>query len=258
MSKPKVLIFDIETAPVLGHVWSLWRQNVGLNQIKEDWYMLSWAAKWYGEDEVMYMDCRNTPHDDKEILVGLHELLDEADWCITHNGDKFDIPKVRARMLLSGLPPFSPMNSIDTCRQAKRVFGLTSNKLEYLSDKLCPEQKKSKHEKFSGFDLWAECLKGNPEAWDEMETYNRQDVVALEGVYNKMLPWMSQHPNFGLFKEEGSEKCCPKCGGKVHRRGYRHTQVGIYQRYQCQSCHGWSSARLMDKTDRSHVLKVLP
>ena len=57
---PRVLLFDIETAPILGYVWSLWEQNVGLNQIHSDWYVLSWAAKWLGDsaDKIMYMDQR--------------------------------------------------------------------------------------------------------------------------------------------------------------------------------------------------------
>jgi hypothetical protein len=29
---PKVLIYDIETAPIVAHVWGLWENNVGLNQ----------------------------------------------------------------------------------------------------------------------------------------------------------------------------------------------------------------------------------
>ena len=33
MSKPKVLVFDIETAPMLGYVWGLWENNVALNQV---------------------------------------------------------------------------------------------------------------------------------------------------------------------------------------------------------------------------------
>lgn len=253
--EPKILIFDIETAPLLGNVWSLWKQNIGLNQLQKDWYVMSWAAKWYGEDNVMYMDVRNTPEYDKNILVPLKRLLDDADWVITHNGNKFDIPKLRSRMLLNRIPPFSPVQSIDTCYHAKRLFGFTSNKLEYLSEVLAPDYVKSKHKEFPGFELWDECVKGNPKAWDEMEKYNIQDVLALEAVYNAMLPWLSTHPNHGLFAEEGSKPTCPRCGGTVHRRGLRHTAVGVYQRFHCPSCNSWSSSRAMEKIDRSHVLK---
>ena len=255
MSAPKVLLFDIETAPILANVWQCWKQNINLNQIKEDWYILSFAAKWLGDDEVFYMDCREELFDDKLLCSVLWSFLDRADWVITHNGDKFDIPKIKARMLLNGLKPFSPVQSIDTCKQAKRVFGFTSNKLEYLSSMLCPEVKKLKHSKFAGFELWKECLAGNTEAWDEMEAYNKQDVLALEGVYKAIMPWMTTHPNFGLHIES-TLPVCPKCGGHVKKRGFRYTNVGKYQRYQCLDCGAASSERTMDKADRSHVLRV--
>ncbi len=30
----KILVLDIETAPIVAHVWGLFDQNIGLNQIK--------------------------------------------------------------------------------------------------------------------------------------------------------------------------------------------------------------------------------
>lgn len=47
----KVLLSDIETAPILASVWRIWDQNIGLNQIKADWHLLSFAAKWLGSAE---------------------------------------------------------------------------------------------------------------------------------------------------------------------------------------------------------------
>jgi len=74
-SGPKVLILDIETAPIEAFTWGLWDQNVGLNQIKADWTVLSWAAKWLGTPAkaVMYMDQSGAKNvrDDKKILKGI-------------------------------------------------------------------------------------------------------------------------------------------------------------------------------------------
>ncbi len=103
---PRVLLFDIETAPVLGYVWRLFEQNVALNQIHTDWYVLAWAAKWLDEpdDRVMYMDQRFSQdiEDDRPLLRPLHRLLDEADIVITHNGKQFDVKKVNARFAIQG------------------------------------------------------------------------------------------------------------------------------------------------------------
>jgi len=235
---PKVLLFDIETAPLLGYVWQLWENNVALNQVQSDWYVLSWSAKWLGspENEVMYMDQRKAKNieDDSKILKKMWELLDEADVVITQNGKNFDQKKLNARFILHGFQPPSSYKHIDTFIIAKRHFGFTSNKLEYMTDKLCTKYKKLKHEKFSGFDLWRECLNGNMEAWNEMETYNKHDVLALEELYNKLIPWDSSI-NFNLYHDDESNTC--KCGCKdLARNGFYYTAVGKFQRYKCKQC----------------------
>ena len=79
---PKILIADLETLPIGANVWGLFDQNVGLNQINEDWAMLSFAAKYYGERKVHYADTRNAVggiRDDKDIVAQLVALLDDCD-----------------------------------------------------------------------------------------------------------------------------------------------------------------------------------
>src|SRR5690606_1615082 len=182
---PKILTLDVETAPILSSVWRLFKENIGINQIEQDWYLLSWAAKWFHENEVLYQDKRDSwnSEDDYELLLGVHKLLDEADILITQNGKNFDEKKLNTRFILNGLKPPSSYRHIDTIEIAKRHFGFSSNKLEYMTDRLCKKYKKSKHIKFPGFELWKECLKGNPAAWDEMEEYNIFDVLSLEELY---------------------------------------------------------------------------
>ena len=72
------LTCDIETLPIGANVWGLFDQNVGLNQINEDWAMLSFAAKYYDKREVHYADTRNAVggiRDDKDIVAQLVALL---------------------------------------------------------------------------------------------------------------------------------------------------------------------------------------
>lgn len=96
-------------------------------------------------------------------------MLDEADIVITQNGRKFDQKKLNARFILNGFKPPSSYKHIDTLVIARKHFGFTSNKLKYMTDKLCTKYKKLDHSKFPGMELWRECLKGNSEAWTEME-----------------------------------------------------------------------------------------
>lgn len=243
----KILIIDIETSPIMGKVWSLWKQNVSLDQIEDDWYIMSYSAKWLGEKDVIYNDCRNDIGNDWTLLRELHKLLDEADIVIAHNGDKFDIPKINARFILNGFKPPAPYKTIDTVKVAKKHFNFTSNKLAYLTNKLT-EDKKLDHAKYAGFKLWNECMDGNTDAWDEMEEYNRMDVISLEELYIELRPWMTNHPNTHIHKGT-DELCCPKCGSeKITRSGYYFTNKGKFQRYYCKDCTGWSSETYMINT----------
>lgn len=242
---PKVLLFDIETAPILGYVWGLFDQNIGLNQVHSDWHLLSWSAKWhkgsngkvYGpHNKIMYMDQRKAKNveDDKELLKGIWKLLDESDIVITQNGKKFDSKKLNARFILNGFKPPSSYKHIDTLQIARSKFGFTSNKLEYMTKALCSKYKKLSHKKFSGFELWKECLAGNIKAWKEMEAYNKVDVLSLEELYIKLQPWDSSF-NPDLYNDNEVKTCA--CGSKeLNKNGYAYTSKGKFQRYTCASC----------------------
>lgn len=236
-ASPKILFFDIETSPILGNVWSLWQQNVGLNQIYQDWYVLSWAAKWQHEDEVMYQDKSKSwdNEDDSELLQGIWELLDQADIVVGQNSKRFDEKKLNARFIMNGMKPPSSYRSIDSLEIAKRHFGFTSNKLEYMSDKLCKRYKKLTHGKFAGFELWKQCLAGNPEAWFEMELYNKFDTLALEELYTVLRPWYKAHPNLNVYSDTTDTKCV--CGSdNWNHSGYHYTNQSKFDKFKCTDC----------------------
>lgn len=236
----RILLLDIETAPNLAYVWRFFKENVSPAQLVEASSILSWAAKWLGEDEIFYCDVKN--RSEKAMLKKLNKLLDKADAVVGHNGSGFDMPKIRGRSLVHGLKPASPYKEIDTWRVAKREFGFESNSLAYLAlvFGLTP---KTGHNKFPGFKLWSEVLAGNEEAWAELKEYNIQDVLTLEELYYIMRPYDRRHPNVAVFAESG-EIICDKCGSTNNqRRGFYNTNVGKYQRYQCNDCGGWHRSR---------------
>lgn len=237
-NSPRILVFDIETAPMVVYAWGLFDQNIALNQIKDDWFVLSWAAKWHsdGPTKVMYQDNRNAKNvsDDKKLLEGIWQLLDEADVVITQNGISFDSKKLNARFVMNGMKPPSSYKHIDTLRIARKHFAFTSNKLEYMTDKLCTKYKKLSHGKFPGFSMWKACLAGNKEAWKEMEKYNKYDVLSLEELYNKLSAW-EKNINFDAYTDDLSHTC--SCGHKQFRnKGYAYTSGGKFHRYQCLKC----------------------
>lgn len=237
----KVLILDIETMPKLALVWKFFKENISPKQVLEHGHIASFAAKWLEDKEVMYEE--NRTNDDKIIIEKLVYLLDQADIVIAHNGANFDIPQIRARALVHGIKPPSPVKIIDTYKVAKKEFNFPSNSLEYLCNVLGCDNKKGGHRKFPGFELWLECLRKNEEAWEELREYNIDDVLALQDLYIKMRPWMTDHPNVAIY-ENKDVVACPKCDSiDIQWRGYSYTQVGKFHRYCCNSCGGWGRTR---------------
>lgn len=237
----KTLILDIEKAPKVALVWKFFKENISPKQVLEHGHIISFAAKWLNEDNIIYHE--NRKNDDKIIIKHLVNLLDEADFVVAHYGSKFDLPQIRGRALVNNIPPPSPVKVIDTLTVAQKQFGFASNSLEYLSMVLGCKRQKTGHKKFPGFELWLECLRNNEEAWKELREYNINDVLVLEEVYLAMRPWMPNHPNVSI-EANNQAPTCPKCGSvHLHSRGYYHTNTASYRRYQCQDCCGWSKSR---------------
>lgn len=247
----KILHLDIENMFLEGAIWSLWKQNIGIDAITAEWYILCYAAKWNGSDEVLYDSLPRhketyaaDPENDYEILLTLRDLLDEADIVVAHNGKAFDVKKINARFLRHGIPPCSPFRIVDTLLVARKHFNLPSNKLDYLARLLGLGKKIDT----GGIDLWKDCKKGIKKAWDDMVEYNIHDVVLLERVYKKLLPWIDDHPNLALYTFSEAP-ACPKCGSEdLQRRGYSYTNAGVFQRFQCNDCGGWTRSRYSELT----------
>lgn len=248
MTSPKILFLDIEIAPSLAAVWGIFDQNIGLDMLIGDSKMLTWAASWEGSDEVLYSDGLE---DHSAMVLGIHELLSEADYVVTYNGDRFDLKILNLEFLLQGLPPPAPYVSVDLFKVIKRNFRFTSNKLDYISGRLGIGNK-IKHR---GPQLWLDCMNGIKSAFKEMSEYNIQDIILLEKLFYKLTPWIKA---INRAKDSG-EYVCPRCGGKhLQHRGSRKTIQGAYARLQCQGCGGWSTgSKLEERTEMEIRLRPL-
>jgi len=238
----KILLLDIETAPNHAYVWSIWKEICSTDFITDDWYILCWCAKWLGEKKIHKGSLHTCTgyekgfNDDKQILIPLHKLLDEADIVIAHNGIKFDCKKIRTRFILNGMKPPSPYRVIDTLTAARATFAFTSNKLNDLGKFL----KVGKKINTGGFKLWKDCMNGLLPAWNKLVKYCVQDVHLLEKVYKKIRPYLKQHPNLGVYLDE-DRAVCPTCGSeKIWYSGHAYTQGGKFKRFQCLDCGKWS------------------
>ena len=246
---PKILIFDLESTPMVSYNFGLFKQNIGIGQVIEKPHLISWAATWYGSDEV-FGDVNTSSemigHDDSRITASLWRVLDEADIVVAHYGNKFDIPLARTRFIANGMPPTSPFKSVDTKQVSSRYFKMYSNKLDALATMFGIEGKFD-----TNFDLWKRCMEGNDDALDEMFKYNLQDVEVLQAVYVKLLPFMDNHPNMNVYTTD-DVPVCTKCGS-THLTPIKTkitTSINVFNAYRCDDCGGISRDRKGTLTKR--------
>ena len=252
---PKILIFDIETAPMKAFVWQRWKENISLDQTISEWFIICWSAKWLGNKKIMG-DCLTSKEiveeTDSRIVLSLWKLFNEADIIIAHNGKKFDIPKANSRFIINELPPCSPYQIIDTLEVCKRVFGFSSNKLDALATYFGIVNKDE-----TDFNLWKRCLNGEPEALTYMFNYNKKDVEILEKVYLVLRPWIPKHPNVSLIYNQ-NKVLCPVCGSEhvVPTNQSIQTYASKFALYRCESCGAYSRGRnnIIDKATKKSIL----
>lgn len=240
---PKILLLDIETFPNIAYVWGKYEQNV--IRYTQEGCLATFVCKWLGEPAIFgsslasYRGYKPGTYDDSRLVKDLWKFMDEADIIVAHNGDDYDVKVCNAAFIRHGLQPPSPYKTVDTKKAVKRVARFNSNKLDDLGQTL-EMGKKIK----TDFDLWEGCIQGDPKAWKQMMDYNKQDVLLLEKLYLRVLPWISNHPNFTV--ETGG--MCPKCNSKdIQFRGYSVTTMRRYRRFQCKKCGGWGRLTKSEK-----------
>jgi hypothetical protein len=229
---PRILTWDIEWRPILAYTWGLWDQNIGIGQIVEHGGLMCFAAKWLGEDEVIFYSEYHNGYD--VMLKAAHDLLSEADIVVSYNGDRYDTKRINGEFLKANMSPPRPYKSIDLIKTNRNRFDLPSRKLDYLVQQTGVGSKVVN----GGFDLWINCMNNDPDAWALMKKYNEGDVLVTEGAYLRILPWITNSPHMGMFTGDGT--CCPYCGkNDLVLDGVSYTNVQAYNLFKCANCGGW-------------------
>lgn len=240
----RTLVLDIETSPHLAYVWSLWDQNVSLNQIQDVGSVICWAAKWTDSKQVMFASDHHDGHE--AMLKQAWDLLDEADCVVGYNSKAFDLKHLAREFMVAGMPPPSPWVDVDLLLAVKRRAKFASHKLQHVATELGLGGKLE----HSGFELWRGCIAGDDKSWATMRRYNRQDVILTEALYERLRPWIVT-PNQQLDGGDG----CPRCGHhELMRRGHRTSATGRFVVLQCRSCLGYCSERKASATATHRVI----
>lgn len=233
-----IVLWDIETSLMQVETFTLYPERIPHTGIIRDWHIICAAWKNLNTGKVhtvSKMDdlqlFKKNPYDDLHVIKTLSDMLTDVDLLIAHNGDKFDIKMLNARLMFHGLDPLPPVRTLDTYKEIKKIARLSSNKLDYIGTFFDIGHKAS-----TSTGLWSAATAGDVDAIKEMVKYNRQDVILLEQIYNRMLPYIKNHP-----KVDDQDRSCSNCGSKnLHKRGTYRNKRNAYPRFQCQACGAWS------------------
>lgn len=240
---PKILLWDIETSFYVHTSWTKW--TPGMKIVKEK-SVICIAYKWLGQEETHVISIgdfpakfKKDPFDDSKVIEEFKKVIDSANLAIAHNGDKFDMKFFNSRLLKHGLNPIM-VKTFDTLKAAKYYFSFHSNRLGDIADFLGVNKKTR-----TDISWWNSILFDRD--WDSlnlMQDYCKQDVLVLEDVYKKMLPYIKgNHPHINLLKYGGDipkdvlNATCPRCGSDEHIKWGIYTAISnSYQKYKCKSC----------------------
>lgn len=217
---PRILFFDIESA--------------GVNALRSDLgFVIVFGYKW-GHEKVAHsilIDAKSLKSfDDRKLLVKASKLLVEADITVAHYGSVFDRRFIQGRLLINKLPPIPATKMRDTCFIARAVANFSSNRLKHLAKILGLQNQKLDN---NWPVAWFKVMQGHMGTLRALGKYCRGDVLALEELYKRLLPFDNAHPR---IYNRGS---CPVCGGELEYRGFAFVNNQKYRRFICKDCRKW-------------------
>lgn len=238
----KVILWDIETTPLVVRTWGLWGHNVSPDEIISDRRILAIAWKELGKERV-HGAVVGSDMSELEVVAAFRNAIEDADVLVGHNSDKFDMRHLTAKLIEYGLDPLPKINTVDTLKEVRKIAKFSSNRLNFLGKKLIGQQKLE-----TGRQLWVDCMAGDEKALRRMLRYCKNDVVLLEAVYMRLRPYMRSHPNLADFDSLN----CPMCNSKsiTLNKEYR-TKAGLLRNHmRCNDCRAPFTMRGTTKSPR--------
>lgn len=225
--EPRVLLWDIEASNLAA--------NFG--------YMFCIGYKWAGEKKVHLLSIRDyktfkrNSTSDKELVRDFAKVLETADVQVAHYGRRFDLPFIRTRLMMQGLPPIKDIPLIDTWRVARDMFRFNSNRLDTISRAIYePAEKNREFKTPLDSQHWVRAAAGHVPSIKYIEEHCIADVKVLEKVYLQLRGHAINLPNLSKALNLSKEGC-PACGSEnIVANGQRLTQRGMQQRAKCNDC----------------------
>lgn len=237
-SKPKVLIYDMETSPLKAWVWSTGKQYVGHKQLAVDhntYGIICITYCWNDGSPVQSIDWGFEEQNTGRVVEEFDKILKTADHVIGKNNKRFDDKMLNAARMLNGLPgmPDWTRYTDDLEVQMRKYFRMPSQSLDYISNQLGLGGK-IKMEMQDWIDI-VEKTSNGPKALAKMIRYGKKDTADTRTLWNKLSQHFEPKLNMATFCNE--RLACTACGSvNIVQNGTRVSGGTKYQTYLCKSC----------------------
>lgn len=236
---PKILVYDIETTPVLAWIWRCGDQVVRHGQLHEDFNVtkvICITYQWAHQKKAKALVFDIKKQDDSKIIEEFDKLINEADVVIGKNNKKFDDKHINFRRFMHGLPPIPDWirKSDDLEQQMRKHFNMQSFGLDYFS-KLVTGEGKIKMEMQDWIDI---VFHKKKKALNKMVKYGKKDAEDTVKLINKVRPYVSFKYNHAAH--HGDHRCVTCGSKKIVRYGTRLVGTTRKQRWQCNEHGGFA------------------
>jgi uncharacterized protein YprB with RNaseH-like and TPR domain len=173
---PSVVMWDIEATSLSGMIGRILCSS--FKPLGEEPYTFRGDRKPYRNGDIA---------DDSALAIAIRDELEKYDVLVGHNSKLFDAKFLAARLFRVGERPRRKQLHVDTMwliRSNLRMSSKLDNIQKFIG---LPEEKSP-----IAWDDWARAGAWNRQAMDYVVEHCEQDVRVLEGVYVKLLPYVSR------------------------------------------------------------------
>lgn len=244
----RILILDVERLPgITQQFWwdrgDLKNKYISYESVTRFPRTTIVCAKWYDSPDVIEL-AEWDKGGRKRFLRNVHNLMSEADIIVGHYITGADLPWLANDLHVeAGLPPLPPYKAVDTLKIIRKQFG-SGAPFKGL-DAFCQIVGiEAKTDRYDARAMERAVTDKSVEDRERLVAYCSGDVIATQGLYDWLRPYIPNHP--ALFVE-GKDKLtvCHRCGHDTKPIPRRYiANVMSYSMRRCSHCGGYSRISL--------------
>ena len=252
----RVLILDVERLPgITKQFWwdrgDLKNRYIHYETVERSPRTTIVCAKWYDQPDVIEL-AEWDKGGRKKFLKNVHSLMIQADIIVGHNVDNADLPWLAGDLHIeAGLPPLPPIKSVDTLKVLRRQFksGVPFKSLDAFCQIVGIASKTDRYDR----EAMERAVNKSVEDQERLTAYCVGDVLATQGLYDFLRPYITNHP--ALFVDgKDNLTTCHRCGNDTEPIPRRYVaNVLTYSMRRCTKCSGYS--RISVEPERMSIVR---